>query len=158
MRSGSSPAAHGVPVRAELAGTTDRARDVFEAPLALETLVAFFVEATFLGLWIFSWDRLNRYAHLALIWAVTLTAFASAYFVLVANGFMKNPVGYLRAGDDPRIDSAATLFTNLAALLPLAHIGAGRSWSPGSSWAASAAGTCGVPVSRSSSRGRCGSA
>ena len=106
-------------------GLTDHARDVFGAPLALETLVAFFIESTFLGLWIFGWDRLNRYAHLALIWVVTLTAYVSAYFILVANGFLNNPVGYLRVGDDLRVDSAAKLFTNPAALLPLAHIVAG---------------------------------
>jgi cytochrome d ubiquinol oxidase subunit I len=107
-------------------GLTDHAREVFGAPLAMETLVAFFVESTFLGLWIFGWDRLNRYAHLALIWVVTLTAYLSAYFILVANGFLNNPVGYLRAGGgELRVDSAAKLFTNPAALLPLAHIVAG---------------------------------
>jgi cytochrome d ubiquinol oxidase subunit I len=106
-------------------GLTDHAGDVFGAPLALETLVAFFIESTFLGLWIFGWDRLNRYAHLAVIWVVTLTAYISAYFILVANGFLNNPVGYLRVGGDLRVDSAAKLFTNPAALLPLGHIVAG---------------------------------
>jgi cytochrome d ubiquinol oxidase subunit I len=106
-------------------GLTDHARSVFGAPLAMEALVAFFIESTFLGLWIFGWDRLNRYAHLALIWVVTLTAYASAYFILVANGFLTNPVGYLQVGDDLRIDSPVKLFTNPAALLPLAHITAG---------------------------------
>lgn len=106
-------------------GLTDRARDVFGAPLALETLLAFFVESTFLGLWIFGWDRINRYAHLALIWVVTLTAYASAYFVLVANGFLRNPVGYARAGGVLRVEDAGALFTNPAALLPLGHITAG---------------------------------
>ncbi|GAA4617610.1 cytochrome ubiquinol oxidase subunit I [Actinoallomurus liliacearum] len=103
-------------------GLTDRARDVFGAPLAMETLVAFFVEATFLGLWIFGWDRLNRHAHLALIWIVTLTAYASAYFILVANGFLNHPVGYVRSGGELRVDSAGALFTNPAALLPLGHV------------------------------------
>jgi cytochrome d ubiquinol oxidase subunit I len=106
-------------------GLTDHARAVFGAPLALETLVAFFVESTFLGLWIFGWDRLNRYAHLTLIWVVTLTAYVSAYFILVANGFLNNPVGYLRVGGDLRVDSAVKLFTNPAALLPLGHIVSG---------------------------------
>jgi cytochrome bd ubiquinol oxidase subunit I len=106
-------------------GLTDHATDVFGAPLAMETLVAFFVEATFLGMWIFGWDRLNRYAHLALIWVVTLTAYVSAYFILVANGFLRRPVGFVRVGDELRIDSAATLFTNPAALLPLGHIVSG---------------------------------
>jgi cytochrome bd ubiquinol oxidase subunit I len=106
-------------------GLTDHAREVFGAPLAMETLVAFFVESTFLGLWIFGWDRLNRYAHLALIWVVTLTAYLSAYFILVANGFLRHPVGFRRVGAELRIDSAGTLFTNPAALLPLGHIAAG---------------------------------
>jgi cytochrome d ubiquinol oxidase subunit I len=106
-------------------GLADHARDVFGAPLAMESLVAFFIEATFLGLWIFGWDRLNRYAHLALIWIVTLTAYASAYFILVANGFLKHPVGYVRVGGELRIDSAGALFTNPTALLPLGHILAG---------------------------------
>ncbi|MDN3354611.1 cytochrome ubiquinol oxidase subunit I [Actinomadura sp. DC4] len=106
-------------------GLTDRARDVFGAPLAMETLVAFFVESTFLGLWIFGWDRLNRHAHLALIWIVTLTGYVSAYFILVANGFLTNPVGYVQAGGELRIDSATKLFTNPAALLPLGHIVSG---------------------------------
>jgi cytochrome d ubiquinol oxidase subunit I len=103
-------------------GLTDHARDVFGAPLAMETLVAFFIEATFLGMWIFGWDRLNRHAHLALIWVVTLTAYASAYFILVANGFLRHPVGFVRVGDELRIDSATKLFTNPSALLPLGHI------------------------------------
>ncbi|MEV5705503.1 cytochrome ubiquinol oxidase subunit I [Actinoallomurus sp. NPDC052274] len=106
-------------------GLTDHARDVFGAPLAMETLVAFFAESTFLGLWIFGWDRLNRYAHLALLWVVALTAYASAYFILVANGFLRHPVGFVRVGGDLRIDSAGALFTNPAALLPLAHIVSG---------------------------------
>jgi cytochrome d ubiquinol oxidase subunit I len=106
-------------------GLTDHARDVFGAPLAMETLVGFFIESTFLGLWIFGWNHLNRYAHLALIWIVTLTAYVSAYFILVANGFLRHPVGFLRVGGDLRIDSAAKLFTNPTALLPLGHITAG---------------------------------
>jgi len=103
-------------------GLTDRARDVFGAPLAMETLGAFFVESTFLGLWIFGWHQLNRWAHLALIWVVTLTAYTSAYFILVANGFLRHPVGFVRVGGELRVDSAAKLFTNPTALLPLVHI------------------------------------
>src|SRR4030095_10105790 len=68
--------------------------DVFGAPLAMEGLLAFFVEATFLGLWIFGWDRLSRRVHLATIWAVALGTWLSAYFILVANSWMQHPVGY----------------------------------------------------------------
>ncbi|MET1043530.1 MAG: cytochrome ubiquinol oxidase subunit I [Microbacteriaceae bacterium] len=68
--------------------------DVFGAPLAFEGLLAFFFEATFIGLWIFGWDRLPRWAHLMSIWFVFLGAVTSAYFILAANAFMQNPVGF----------------------------------------------------------------
>ncbi|MEV1115248.1 cytochrome ubiquinol oxidase subunit I [Actinosynnema sp. NPDC049800] len=75
-------------------GLSTVAGDVFGAPLALETLVAFFLESTFLGLWIFGWDRLNKWAHLALIWLVALTAFASAFWIMMANAFLQHPAGH----------------------------------------------------------------
>ncbi|WP_433268591.1 cytochrome ubiquinol oxidase subunit I [Actinosynnema sp. CS-041913] len=75
-------------------GLSHYAGDVFGAPLAMETLVAFFLESTFLGLWIFGWDRLNKWVHLALIWLVTLTAYASAFWIMVANAFLQHPVGH----------------------------------------------------------------
>ena len=75
-------------------GLTDYAGDVFGAPLAMETLVAFFLESTFLGLWIFGWDRLNRYVHLALIWLVDAHRVRVGVFIMVANSFLQNPVGY----------------------------------------------------------------
>ncbi|HKN52670.1 MAG TPA: cytochrome ubiquinol oxidase subunit I, partial [Amycolatopsis sp.] len=56
--------------------------DVFGAPLAMEGLLAFFVESVFLGLWIFGWDRLSKGAHLACAWAFSLATMASAYFIL----------------------------------------------------------------------------
>ncbi|MBC3192344.1 cytochrome ubiquinol oxidase subunit I [Pseudonocardia sp. C8] len=68
--------------------------DVFGAPLAMEALVAFFLESTFIGLWIFGWDRLRRGVHLACIWAAALGSNLSAYFILAANAWMRNPVGY----------------------------------------------------------------
>src|ERR1044072_5656251 len=77
-------------------GLSTVAGDVFGAPLAIETLVAFFLESTFLGLWIFGWDRLRKGVHLALIWLTALTAFASAFWVMVSNSFLQNPVGYER--------------------------------------------------------------
>ncbi|WP_435300425.1 cytochrome ubiquinol oxidase subunit I [Timonella sp. A28] len=67
--------------------------DVFGAPLAMEALAAFFVESTFLGLWIFGWDRLNKKIHLACIWLVAGATTLSAYFILAANSFMQHPVG-----------------------------------------------------------------
>lgn len=68
--------------------------DVFGAPLALEGLLAFFLEATFIGLWIFGWDKLPRGLHLATIWVTAAGTILSAYFILAANAFMQNPVGY----------------------------------------------------------------
>jgi len=67
--------------------------DVFGAPLAMEALAAFFVESTFLGLWIFGWDKLNKKIHLACIWAVAVATTLSAYFILAANSWMQHPVG-----------------------------------------------------------------
>ncbi|MFI0372641.1 cytochrome ubiquinol oxidase subunit I [Actinomadura sp. 1N219] len=67
---------------------------VFGAPLAIEALVAFFLESTFLGVWIFGWDRLSPRLHLAMIWIVAAGSTASAYFILAANSWMQHPVGY----------------------------------------------------------------
>jgi cytochrome d ubiquinol oxidase subunit I len=68
--------------------------DVFGAPLALEALLAFFLESTFIGLWIFGWDRLPKRVHLATIWAAAIGSNLSAYFILAANAWMRHPVGY----------------------------------------------------------------
>lgn len=84
---------------------------VFGAPLALETIIAFFVESTFLGLWIFGRDRLNWWVHLALIWVVTLTAYLSAYFVLVATGWLQRPVGFEMVDGMARLTDAGALLT-----------------------------------------------
>ncbi|MEO3824356.1 cytochrome ubiquinol oxidase subunit I [Actinomadura sp. B10D3] len=96
--------------------------NVFGAPLALETIVAFFVESTFLGLWIFGWDRLNRWVHLALIWVVTLTAYLSAYFVLVANGWLQRPVGFEMVDGAARLTDAGALLANPTAVLAFFHV------------------------------------
>src|SRR6188768_1359687 len=68
--------------------------DIFGAPLAVEGLLAFFLESTFLGLWIFGWDRLSPKLHNACMWLVHLGTLFSAYFILAANSWMQNPVGY----------------------------------------------------------------
>ncbi|MFC3999588.1 cytochrome ubiquinol oxidase subunit I [Nocardiopsis sediminis] len=68
--------------------------DVFGAPLAMEALVAFFLESTFIGLWIFGWDKLPRAVHLACIWAAAIGTNLSAYFILAANAWMRHPVGF----------------------------------------------------------------
>jgi cytochrome d ubiquinol oxidase subunit I len=68
--------------------------DVFGAPLAIEGLLAFFLESTFLGLWIFGWDRLPRGLHAGCMWLVHLGTLLSSYFILAANSWMQHPVGY----------------------------------------------------------------
>ena len=68
--------------------------DVFGAPLAMEGLAAFFLESTFLGLWMFGWDRLPKRIHLACIWLVAIGSMLSAAFILAANSWMQHPVGY----------------------------------------------------------------
>ncbi len=68
--------------------------DIFGAPLAMEGLLAFFLESTFLGLWIFGWDRLPKKLHLACIWIVAVGTLLSAYFILAANAWMQHPTGY----------------------------------------------------------------
>ena len=67
--------------------------NVFGGPLAMEGLVAFFVESTFLGLWIFGWDRLSKKVHLTCIWLVAGASMLSALFIMAANSWMQHPVG-----------------------------------------------------------------
>jgi cytochrome d ubiquinol oxidase subunit I len=91
--------------------------DVFGAPLAMEGLLAFFLESTFLGLWIFGWDRLPKRVHLAMIWLAALGTALSAYFILAANAFMQHPVGFELDPETGRAvlnDIGAVLFQNTA--------------------------------------------
>lgn len=86
--------------------------DIFGAPLAMEALTAFFLESTFLGLWIFGWERISPKLHLACIWIVAFASNLSAFWILVANSFMQHPVGYaLRNGRAEMTDFLA-LVTN----------------------------------------------
>ena len=97
--------------------------DIFGAPLAFEGLMAFFFEATFIGLWIFGWDKLPKGLHLATIWIASIGAWLSAYFILAANAFMQNPVGFQMSEDGRRaemVDFVAVL-TNRVALAAIPH-------------------------------------
>jgi cytochrome d ubiquinol oxidase subunit I len=88
--------------------------DIFGVPLAIEGLLAFFLESTFLGIWTFGWDRLPKGLHAATIWLVAIGSNLSALFILLANGFMQHPVGYTlneAAGRAELVDFAA-LVTN----------------------------------------------
>jgi cytochrome d ubiquinol oxidase subunit I len=99
--------------------------DVFGAPLAMEGLIAFFVESTFLGLWIFGWDRLPRAVHLGCVWAFSLASTASAYFILAANSWMQHPVGVVLTDGKPRLTSIGAVLTNPTLMAALPHTVAG---------------------------------
>jgi cytochrome d ubiquinol oxidase subunit I len=95
--------------------------DVFGGPLAMEGLAAFFLESTFLGLWLFGWDRLPKRVHLFCIWMVAVGAMLSAAFIMAANSWMQHPVGYA-AGNPPRLDDVGALFTNPVFLWGYLHV------------------------------------
>ena len=101
--------------------------DVFGAPLAMEALLAFFLESTFLGLWIFGWDRLPKRIHLASIWAAAIGTNLSAYFILAANSWMQNPVGYRINPDTDRAEltDIIAVLTNKVTLATFPHTLAG---------------------------------
>ena len=82
--------------------------DIFGAPLAIEALLAFFLESTFLGMWIFGWERLSKRVHLLAIWLVAIGSSISAFWILVANSWMQEPVGYvIRNGRAEMVDFGA---------------------------------------------------
>ncbi|QII07645.1 cytochrome ubiquinol oxidase subunit I [Rhodococcoides fascians A25f] len=101
--------------------------DVFGAPLALEGLVAFFLESTFLGLWIFGWSRLPKLVHLAAIWLVAIGVNASAFFIIAANSWMQHPVGAIYNEETGRAELTDiwALLTNNTALAAFPHAVAG---------------------------------
>jgi cytochrome d ubiquinol oxidase subunit I len=86
--------------------------NVFGAPLAIETLLAFFIESTFLGIWIFGWELLPRKLHLTTIWLVTFGAYMSVFWILLANSFMQSPVGYVIHNGIAYMTSFRALLTN----------------------------------------------
>jgi cytochrome d ubiquinol oxidase subunit I len=98
--------------------------DVFGAPLALEGLIAFFLESTFLGLWIFGWSRLPRRVHLATIWLAAVGVTASAYFIIAANSFMQHPVGVAwdEARERPAMNNFWAVITNNTTLVAFPHV------------------------------------
>ena len=98
--------------------------DVFGAPLAMEGLAAFFLESTFLGLWLFGWDKLSRRVHLATIWAVAVGSALSAAFIMAANSWMQHPVGYTTNASTgrPQLDNIWALLTNPVFLRGYLHV------------------------------------
>jgi cytochrome d ubiquinol oxidase subunit I len=96
--------------------------DVFGAPLAIEALLAFFLESTFLGLWIFGWDRLPKRAHLASIWLVAIGSNVSAFWILVANSFMQQPMGYALRNGRAEMESFWALVSNPHVFVQFPHV------------------------------------
>src|SRR6187431_2282345 len=95
--------------------------NVFGAPLAIEGLAAFMLEATFLGLWIFGWDRLSPRLHLATLWIAVAGTWMSAFFILVANSWMQHPVGYKIVDGEAQLTSVWALLSNDFALRAYLH-------------------------------------
>lgn len=84
--------------------------DIFGSPLAIEALMAFFLESTFLSIWIFGWEKVSKKVHAFAAWMVAIGTHLSAVWIIVANGFMQNPVGYeLRNGRAELVDFWAVL-------------------------------------------------
>jgi cytochrome bd-type quinol oxidase subunit 1 len=98
--------------------------NVFGGPLAMEGLVAFFLESTFLGIWIFGWNRLSKKAHLATIWLVAAGTVLSAAFIMAANSWMQHPVGYTinHQTGQPQLTNIWALFTNPTFVWAYPHV------------------------------------
>jgi cytochrome bd ubiquinol oxidase subunit I len=98
--------------------------NVFGGPLAMEGLVAFFLESTFLGIWIFGWNRLSKKAHLATIWLVAAGTMLSAAFIMAANSWMQHPVGYTThtSTGEPQLTNIWALFTNPTFVWSYPHV------------------------------------
>ena len=86
--------------------------DIFGAPLAIEALLAFFLESTFLGLWIFGWKKMSKRLHLTTIWLVAVGSNLSALWILIANSFMQNPTGFTLVNGRPMMSDFWQLITN----------------------------------------------
>jgi cytochrome d ubiquinol oxidase subunit I len=98
--------------------------DVFGAPLAIEGLLAFFLESTFLGMWIFGWDKIPKAVHLAAIWITAVGTLLSAYFILAANAWMQQPVGYAinTVSHRAELKDIVAVLTNPTVLFAFPHV------------------------------------
>lgn len=95
--------------------------DVFGAPLAMEALIAFFLESVFLGIWIFGWGRVNPKVHLGALWAAVIGTVFSAYFILAANAWMQHPVGVEMVDGRPVMNDIWAVLTNNTLLVHFPH-------------------------------------
>ncbi|MDA8243270.1 MAG: cytochrome ubiquinol oxidase subunit I [Elusimicrobia bacterium] len=95
--------------------------DIFGAPLAIEATVAFFLESTFIGVWVFGWDRMSKKAHALAMWIVAFATNMSALWILLANGWMQHPVGYVLRNGRAEMTDFAALLTNPYGWLEFFH-------------------------------------
>jgi cytochrome bd ubiquinol oxidase subunit I len=96
--------------------------DIFGAPLAIEALLAFFLESTFLGVWIFGWDRLSKRLHAGVMWLVAIGSNLSALWILIANSWMQNPVGYTVVNGRAVMTDFGAVVTNPHVWLQWPHV------------------------------------
>lgn len=96
--------------------------DIFGAPLAVEALLAFYLESTFLGIWIFSWDKLPKALHAAIFWMVAIGSNLSALWILIANSFMQQPVGYVLRNGRAEMDNFFALLGNPNLWVQFPHV------------------------------------
>ncbi len=95
--------------------------DIFGSLLAIEATVAFFLESTFIAVWVFGWDKLSHKAHAASIWLVAIASNISGIWILLANGFMQNPVGYVIRNGRAELESFYAVITNSFAWQQIFH-------------------------------------
>jgi cytochrome d ubiquinol oxidase subunit I len=86
--------------------------DIFGVPLAIEALLAFFLESTFLGIWVFGWEKVPKKIHLLSIWIVSIATTISAFWILTANSFMHEPTGYVLKDGRAEMESFSALISN----------------------------------------------
>jgi len=96
--------------------------DIFGVPLAIEALLAFFLESTFLGIWIFGWEKLSKGLHAAVMWLVAIGSNISAFWILVANSFMQQPVGYTINNGRAELTDFLALITNPNVWVQFPHV------------------------------------
>ncbi len=95
--------------------------DIFGAPLAIEATLAFFLESTFIGLWVFGWDKVSKKTHAAAIWLVALATNLSALWILLANGWMQHPAGYVLRNGRAEMTNFFAVATNSYGWLKFLH-------------------------------------
>jgi cytochrome d ubiquinol oxidase subunit I len=96
--------------------------DIFGVPLAIEALLAFFLESTFLGIWIFGWEKVSKKLHLFAIWMVVIGSNLSAFWILIANAFMQHPVGYHLANGRAEMIDFLAVATNSYVWTQFSHV------------------------------------